>query len=91
MTFKEKLERRKALKKAYMEDYKKFLEHEKQKETVITHNFDISYLEEIIQQCNQNPGLIFNVTLSDGTKFELKTVKDKRETDLLFTEAAYEE
>lgn len=91
MTLKERFERKKALKAAYMEDYKKFLEHEKQKETVITHNFDISYLEEIIQQCNQNPYLLFTVTLSDGTKFELKTVKEKNQTDLLFTEAAYKE
>lgn len=91
MTFKEKIEKRKALKNAYLEDFKKFLKHEKQKETIINHNFDISYLEEIIQQCNQNPYLLFTVTLSDGTKFELKTVKEKNEQDLLFTEAVYKE
>ena len=91
MTFRERLDRKRALKKAYQEDFKKFLKKEKEKEAVIDHNFDIAYLEEIVQQCNQNPYLLFTVTLSDGTKFELKTVKEKNEQDLLFTEAVYKE
>lgn len=75
--------------KAVKDFKKKLIEENAKKEAVINHQFDWSYLEELIQECNDNPNLIVNVTLADGTKLELKTAKEKRQVNPLFTEAAY--
>ena len=50
---------------------------------------DMAFLEEVIQEANQNPGLIVKVTLPDGTVIDIKTVKDSKTVNPLFTEAAY--
>ena len=49
----------------------------------------MAFLEEVIQEANQNPGLIVKVTLPDGTVIDIKTVKDSKVVNPLFTEAAY--
>lgn len=64
---------------------------EEEMKYLLTSKCDWAFIEELVQQCNQNPGLTFTVRLSDGTVLELKTSKDKKVTNPLFTDAAYEE
>lgn len=75
----------KELKKYKLELKKKYL----QKKWLLNKDTDFGLLEDIIQQCNNNPGLTVTVKLGDGTVLELKTMKDKPYTNPLFTEAAF--
>ena len=70
------------------------LQLKKKEETMkylISSRCDWSFIEELVQECNQNPGLTFTVRLGDGTILELKTSKDKTVTNPLFTDEAYRE
>lgn len=78
-------------KKFLEEVQRQLLQKQQQEQNLINHSTDWGALEEFIQQCNNNPGLVINVTLADGTKLEIKTVKDERKVNPLFTQAAYEE
>lgn len=78
-------------KKFLEEVQRQLLQKQQQEQNLINHSTDWGALEEFIQQCNNNPGLVINVTLADGTKLEIKTVKDERKINPLFTQAAYEE
>jgi len=78
-------------KKLLEEVQKQLLLKQQQEQNLINHSTDWGALEEFIQQCNNNPGLIINVTLADGTKLEIKTVKEQKKVNPLFTDAAYEE
>lgn len=82
---------KKQAKQAFQIEWQKYLEEIKKKETLIRHNTDFAMLEEYIQQCNNNPGLVINVTLADGTKLEIKTVKDERKVNPLFTDQVFQE
>lgn len=78
-------------KKFLEEVQRQLLQKQQQEQNLINHSTDWGALEEFIQQCNNNPGLVISVTLADGTKLEIKTVKDERKVNPLFTQAAYEE
>lgn len=78
--------------KQFLEEVQKqLLQKQMQEQNLINHNTDWGALEEYVQQCNNNPGLIINVTLADGTKLEIKTVKEQKKVNPLFTQAVFEE
>ena len=77
--------------KAWKDYKKRILEEEAKKAALINHKTDWGMLEELIQEVNNNPGLSVSVTLADGTKLDLKTVKENKKVNPLFTEAAFEE
>lgn len=78
--------------KQYLKDVQKeLLLKEQQKQQLINHSTDWAMLEEFVQQCNNNPGLTIDVLLADGTKLSIKTVKEERKVNPLFTEQAYQE
>lgn len=76
-------------KKLLEEVQKQLLLKQQQEQNLINHSTDWGALEEYIQQCNNNPGLIINITLADGTKLEIKTVKEQKKVNPLFTEQAF--
>lgn len=70
---------------------KELLLKQEQEKNLINHNTDFAMLEEFVQQCNNNPNLVINVTLADGTKLEIKTTKENKKINPLFTDLAYQE
>ena len=78
--FKELREYKKELKKRYL-----------QKKYLLKKDCDWGMLEDLIQQCNQNPNLTITVKLGDGTVLDLKTTSTRRSTNPLFTDRAYQE
>lgn len=57
---------------------------ERAKKTLISAKTDFTFLEALIQKCNDNPNLRINVTLSDGTTMALSTYKpDSSHKDLI--------
>lgn len=75
-----------------LQDFKLELKkREEQYKYLLNSKCDWSFIEELVQECNQNPGLQFTVRLGDGTVLELKTSKDKTATNPLFTDEAYRE
>lgn len=46
---------------------------EAKKEALLSKNMDFAFLEELIQQTNQNPNLKVTVTLKDGTVLRINT------------------
>lgn len=75
-----------------VKEYKKTLTSELAKrDALLSRQFDVSFLEDMIKECNMNPNLVCTVTLSDGTRIDLKTVKDEKPKNPLFTEQAYYE
>ena len=91
MKISEYFKAKKQAKQAFKLEWTKYLEDVRKKSAVIDRHFDIAYLEEVIQQCNNNPGLHIKVTLNDGTILDLVTSKEQKKVNPLFTEAAYEE
>ncbi len=45
------------------------------KKALLSAKTDFSFLETLIQKCNDNPNLRINVTLRDGTTLALSTYK----------------
>ena len=82
---------KKQAKQAFKLEWTKYLENIRKKSAVIDRHFDIAYLEEVIQQCNNNPGLHIKVTLNDGTTYDLVTTREQKKVNPLFTGAAFEE
>lgn len=78
--YKEIKQFKKELKKQYL-----------QKKYLLKKECDWGLIEELIQKANSNPSLAVTVKLSDGTVIEMKTAKDQRKVNPLFTNAAYEE
>lgn len=75
-----------------LQDFKLELKKkEEQYKYLLNSKCDWSFIEELIQECNQNPNLMFTVKLGDGTVLELKVRKDKTTTNPLFTDEAYRE
>ena len=73
-------------------EYKKTLTAELAKrDALLSRKFDVSFLEDMIKECNMNPNLVCTVTLSDGTRIDLKTTKDEKPKNPLFTNQVYEE
>ena len=52
---------------------------------------DWGLIEELVQKANSNPSLAVTVKLSDGTVIEMKTTKDQKKINPLFTDAVFEE
>ena len=75
-----------------IKEYKKFLKKELlKKKYLLSAKADVGILEDAIQECNANPNLVVTIKLGDGTVIELKTVKDKKQVNPLFTDAVYQE
>jgi len=55
--------------------YKKKKEEEKQYKKLVRKNLDYAFLERIVEQCDNNPGLTVTITLADHTKLEITTKK----------------
>lgn len=62
---------------------------EERKRYLLSAKADVGILEDAVQLCNQDPSLQVTIKLGDGTVIELKTLKDKRVSNPLFTGAAY--
>ena len=79
--------------KEQKEELKKFKlelkKEEERKKYLLSANADVGILEDAVQLCNQDPNLQVTVKLGDGTVIELKTIKDKKVSNPLFTGAAY--
>ena len=71
----------KELKKKLKEYKLQLIEEQKKKDFLINHETNWEYLEELIQQVNDNPLLKVTVTLSNGTKLELQTYKQPKKLD----------
>ena len=78
--YKEIKQFKKELKKQYL-----------QKKYLLKKECDWGLIEELVQKANSNPSLAVTVKLSDGTVIEMKTTKDQKKINPLFTNAAYEE
>lgn len=83
------------LNKSQREELKKFKlelkKEEERKKYLLSSKADIGLLEDAVQECNNNPNLVVEIKLGDGTIIELKTVKDKKQVNPLFTNQVYEE
>lgn len=83
------------LNKSQREELKKFKlelkKEEERKKYLLSSKADIGLLEDAVQECNNNPNLVVTIKLGDGTVIELKTVKDKKQVNPLFTDAVYQE
>lgn len=70
--------------------YKKELKKEYlKKKYILSSKADVGILEDAVQECNMNPNLQVDIKLGDGTIISLKTTKEKRATNPLFTDAIY--
>lgn len=78
-------EQRKELNKFRMELKKE----EERKRYLLSSKADVGILEDAVQLCNQDPSLQVTIKLGDGTVIELKTLKDKKASNPLFTSEAY--
>lgn len=78
--YKEIKEFKKELKKQYL-----------QKKYLLKKECDWGLIEELVQKANSNPSLAVTVKLSDGTVIEMKTTKDQKKINPLFTDAVFEE
>lgn len=61
--------------------YKDRKREEKAKKRLINKKMDFHLLEQLIQQCNDNPALRIEINLVDGTKLLLKTYVPKNDID----------
>lgn len=71
----------KELKKKLKEYKLQLIEDQKKKDFLINHECNWEYLEELIQQINDNPLLKVSVTLANGTKLELQTYRPPKKID----------
>ncbi len=63
--------------------YKEKKREEKLKKKLLSHKTDFHLLEQLIQQCNDNPDLRIEVRLADGTVLLLKTYHKVETHDLI--------
>lgn len=63
--------------------YKEKKREEKLKKKLLSHKTDFHLLEQLIQQCNENPDLRIEVRLADGTVLLLKTYHKVETHDLI--------
>jgi len=77
----EKLKAKRRIQKALNQFEKDKLTEEMQRERLLSSKTDVTFLEKVIQQINQNPELKVEIILNDGTILRLKCYNESKKRD----------
>lgn len=71
--------------------YKEIKAEDKAKKKLLNKNMDVSFLEKIIQKCNDNPNLKVEVFLKSGDRILLKSYEEKKNVSSMINGVDYED